>query len=61
MVSEHKLIGMVQTRSDNTKMIQEKVRGLGLYTMGVNLFVFGKIIEDGKQSHLMKKVRKENM
>jgi hypothetical protein len=30
--------------------------------MGVNLLVFGKIIEDGNESHLMKKVRKsENM
>ena len=29
---------------------------------GSNLLVFGKIIEDGKESHLMKKVRKsENM
>jgi hypothetical protein len=25
--------------------------------MGVNLLVFGKIIEVGKESHLMKKVR----
>ena len=30
--------------------------------MGVNLLVFGKIIEDGKESNLMKKVSKlENM
>ena len=51
-----------QTMLDNTKMVSEKVRELGLYTMGVNLLVFGKIIEDGKESHLMKKVRKsENM
>ena len=30
--------------------------------MGVNLLVFGKMVEDGKESHLMKRVRKsENM
>jgi len=35
---------------------------LELYTMKLILLVFGKIIEDGKESHLMKKVRKsENM
>jgi len=35
---------------------------LGLYSMERNLLVFGKIIEDGKESHLMKKVMElENM
>ena len=39
-----------------------KVMVLGLYSVERNLLVFGRIIEDGKESHLMKKVRKsENM
>ena len=42
--------------------LREKVREFGLYTMKLILLLFGKIIEDGKESHLMKKVRKsENM
>ena len=35
---------------------------VGQYTMGVSLLVFGKMVEDGRGSHLIKKVKKsENM
>ena len=37
-------------------------QGIGFYSMERNLLVFGKIIEDGTERLLMKKVRKsENM
>ena len=51
--------GWSEKESDNPP---DKVKGLGLYMIGKSLLVFGKIIEDGTESLLMKKVKKlENM
>ena len=61
MVSEHIPIPTEEHMVDNRKMVLEKVRGLGLYLMGVNFLENGKIIEDGTENQLIKKEMKSEI